>query len=84
MKTPRPLSLVKLNPEYISHIKGELKDLGSGKIYLYLGEISNTTGHCVVLPVARPKGISRPVVLEYRPLIGYRSDTFIELAEDGT
>jgi hypothetical protein len=67
-KGPPQFSLVKWIPR-----KSDLRDrrLQSGRVYLFLGEIRNMPGHCAVVDVKSG-----------RTIVGYHSDTFVELTAE--
>lgn len=80
--TPRPFSWVKLHPVRSQYL--ENMDALPGRRfhdprlrYMFMGEIPNMPGHCVVL-------VEDPRDGKQRMLLGYHPDNFIELSEDET
>jgi hypothetical protein len=74
MKTPRRLALVKFVPTVLPAIRGGKKQrypFKKGEAYVFLGEIPNMPGHCVV--AERVGG---------RIYAGYHTENFTELSND--
>ena len=71
---PRLLSWVKINPElevdYGSHYA---KKLGRTDFLIYMGEIPNQRGHCIIFNQDTQK-----------MHVGYHIETFVEMTEDET
>lgn len=71
MAVPRKLSLMKFEPENIgSKAEGQLP-FSRGQTYVFLGELENMPGHCVVVEHHSDRAFS-----------GYHTDYFSELGED--
>jgi len=70
-KDPRYLSWVKIDPslsdEHMNHYK---KHLGRADFLLYMGEIPNQPGHCVIFNQD-----------DNKMHVGYHIETFIEMTE---
>lgn len=70
-KIPRKMSIVKFDFDHLPrkfHAKYPFK---SNRVYIFLGEISNMSGHCVVADHKTGRIYS-----------GYHTENFVELAED--
>lgn len=68
-KKPRQLSLVKFDTTRLTHDELRQYPFAKGQSYLFLGEIPNMPGHCVV-------------ELDGKIVWGYHTDNFIELTEE--
>jgi len=73
IKIPRKLSLVKLS-DYVTDemIKEYEYPFKKSKIYVFLGEIVNMQGHCVVVEYKA----------NHTVYSGYHTDNFVELSEE--
>lgn len=70
MKKPRKLTLVKFKFEGTGNLSGKYP-FKKGKTYIFLGEIINMPGHCIVADY--PSGYI---------FSGYHTDNFVELEPD--
>lgn len=68
MNIPRQYSLIKIDPEYSESIVPPFR---TGEIFIFLGEIPNMSGHCVILNTKTHE-------IHY----GYHTEDFVELTED--
>lgn len=76
MKKPRQYSLIRVVPEYKEEMKKSWKPdfvLLKSDVFVFLGEIPNMKGHCIV--AAHPNG---PIVS------GWHIENFEEVPEDET
>jgi hypothetical protein len=71
MKNPRPLSLVKFNFDTMPVEYHSTYPFQAGAVYVFLGELVNMRGHCVVADHKTGQIYS-----------GYHTDNFVELSED--
>jgi hypothetical protein len=72
-KIPRKLSLVRFDPAQLPRPARRRYPFRVGASYIFLGEIPNMPGHCVVAD--HPSG---------KIYSGYHTDHFIELRKDET
>lgn len=70
-KLPRDLSLVKFEPSQTSDSFHRKYPFRRGIVYIFVGEIPNMPGHCVVVNRKTGKIYS-----------GYHIENFVELEED--
>jgi hypothetical protein len=69
---PRVLSWVKIDPELEEEYGSRYADkLGRTKFLIYMGEIPNQPGHCIVFNQDTQK-----------MHVGYHIETFVEMTED--
>jgi hypothetical protein len=73
MKTPRKLSLVRFDVEAVPKGFRRKYPFRAGRAYIFLGEIPNMRGHCVVAE----QGSGRIYA-------GYHTEHFIEFADNET
>jgi len=69
-KQPRKLSLVKFDFDGVSKAYSDQCPFKKGKSYIFLGEIPNMPGHCVI--------VDAPTKVHF----GYHTGDFVELSEE--
>lgn len=72
-KIPRKLSLVRFTAKTLTGAGRTKYPFRAGRVYIFLGEIPNMRGHCVVAEQDSGKIYA-----------GYHTENFAELAEDDT
>ena len=70
---PRRLSLVRFEAPWLSPKQRRAYPFKKDGPYLFMGEVANMPGHCVVIDWK-----------ENRSYVGYHTENFVELTEDET